>query len=121
MPKSEIPPGCVLIRLADLAALIAARPGQLPPGPAEPPRQPEGAWSGLAAAVAMCTARLGENRDLGPGHLAEGIPPEYIIAPLVAMAAAGLRACLEDGAEAFLRDMGLIAAARGRGPDGEPL
>jgi len=69
----------------------------------------------------MLTARLGENRDLGPGQLAQGIPPELIIAPLVAMAAAGLRGCLEDGAEAFLRDLGLTAAARGRGPDGEPL
>ena len=69
----------------------------------------------------MCTAHLGDNRDLGPGQLAQGIPPEFIIGPLVAMATAGLRGCLKDGAETFLRDMGLIAAARGRGPDGEPL
>lgn len=123
MPEPEIPPGHVLIRLADLAALIAAQRGQPSPGPAPagPPRQTGDAWSGLGAAVAMCTAHLGENRDLGHRQLAQGIPPELIIGPLVAMAAAALRGCLEDGAEAFLRDMGLLAAAQGRGPDGKPL
>lgn len=119
MPKTEVPPGCAVVRLADLAALLAARPSPASAGP-EPPRQPEDAWAGLGAAVALCTARLGK-QDVGPEQLADGIPPELIIAPLVAMAAAGLRGCLEDGAEAFLRDMGLIAATRGRGPDGEPL
>lgn len=114
MAKPEIPPGCVVIRLADLAALLAAVPAP------EPPRRADDAWSGLGAAVAMLTARLGK-QDVGPGQLAEGIPPEHIITALVAMAAAGLRGCLEDGAETFLRDLGLIAAARGRGPDGEPL
>jgi len=122
VPKPEIPPGCVLIRLADLAVLLASRPAQPPAGscPAEPARPSGDAWSGLAIAVAMVTARLGHH-DVDPGHLAAGTDAASIIRPLAAMASAGIRGCLEDGAEGFLRDMGLIAAARGRGPDGEPL
>jgi len=120
MCKREIPRGHALIRLADLAALLA---GQPPPGAAaaEPPAQAEDAWEGLASAVAMLTARLGRC-DIDLSQLADGAGAESVIGPLVAMAAAGLRHCLtEDGAGKFLRDMGAIAANRGRGPDGRAL
>ncbi len=114
MPKPEIPPGCVLIRLTDLAGLLAAR------SPAPEPDPPDDAWSGLGAAVAMVTARLGRH-DVGLDDLAEGIAAESIIAALVAMAAVGLRCCLEGRTEKFLQDMGEIAVTRGMGPDGKAL
>jgi hypothetical protein len=117
MPKPEIPRGCVLVRIEDLAALLAA---QYVPAPPEPSRKPEDAWAGLGAAIALVTERLG-HQDVGHGQLADGIPAECIIGPLVAMAAAGLRGCLDDGAEKLLQDMGLIALSRGHGPDGRPL
>ncbi len=123
MPKPEIPPGCVLIRVADLAALLAALPGQRPPAlvPAEPPQPPADAWRGLASAVALLTARLGHH-DIAPGQLADEADTAAIIAALVVMAAAALRGCLDDGAAmSLLQDLGVIAGRRGRGPDGETL
>lgn len=114
MPKPEMPPGCALVRITDLAALIAAQPRSVPAA------LPTDAWSGLASAVAMVTARLGRH-DVDVGQLADENDTASVIHALVAMASTGIRGCLEDGAEAFLRDLGLIAAARGRGPDGEPL
>jgi len=112
MPAPEIPPGYALVRLSDLAEMTAARP----PAP-EPPGD---AWSGLAAAVAMVTAKLSRH-DVDLSDLAEGVPPAGIIAALAVMAATGLRYCLEGSTEKLLRDMGELAAMRGRGPDGRQL
>lgn len=122
MPKHEIPPGCVLIRITDLAALLAALPQQPRPVPAgpKPSHQPEDAWDGLGAAIAMLTAHLGRH-DVDLGELAEGTDATSIIRPLVIMAGAGLRAGFKDQAGEFLRSMGAIAATRGRGRDGELL
>jgi hypothetical protein len=122
MPKPEIPRGFALVHLADLAALMAAaaRQAAAAPDPAAPPQPPADAWSGLASAVAMLTARIGRH-DVDLGQLADEADTAAIIAALVAMAAAGLRGCLDDGAEGFLQDLGVIAASRGRGPGGEPL
>jgi hypothetical protein len=113
----------VLIRVADLAALLAAPPGQRPVAPVatEPPQPPADAWRGLASAVAMLTARLGHH-DVDPRQLADEADTSAVITALVVMAAAGLRGCLDDGAAmSLLQDLGEIAAFRGRGPDGERL
>ena len=122
MPKPEIPPGCVLIRVADLAALLAVPPGSARPAldPAEPPQPPADTWRGLASAVALLTARLGHH-DVDPGQLADEADAASVISALVSVATASLRGCLEGGAEGFLQDLGVLAARRGRGPDGEAL
>lgn len=115
MAKPEIPRGYALVRLTDLAALLAERT------PPDPGPQPEDAWAGLAVAVAMVTAALGRH-DIDLEQLADGADPAGIIRVLVPLAAAGLRNCLTgDGVEKFLRDLGEIAAMRGRGPDGRQL
>ncbi len=114
MSKPEIPRGYALVRIADLAAL-AAQPA------AEPSRRPGTAWEGLATAVAMVTAALGRH-DVDLGQLADGAEPASIIRPLVVLAAAGLRARMdEDSVEKLLQSLGEIAAYRGHGPDGRPL
>jgi hypothetical protein len=114
MSKLEIPRGYALVRISDLVTL-SAQPA------AEPHRQPGSAWEGLAIAVAMVTAALGHH-DVDLGQLADGADPAAIIRALVPMAAAGLRNCLtEDSVGAFLRDLGEIAAYRGRDTDGRPL
>lgn len=115
MCKREIPRGCVVIRITDLAALIASDPAA-----AAPARTPEDAWSGLASAVAMLTAHLGRY-DVDIAQLADGTDAASIIRPLVIMASAGLRVGFQDQAEEFLQSMGALAATRGRGPDGRLL
>lgn len=122
MSKPEIPAGCVIIRLADLAALLAARPGPVPPlpVPAVPSQPGPDAWSGLASAVAMLTARIG-NHDVDLGQLADPADMASVVTALVAMASAALRGCLEDGAGQFLQDMGALAVNRGQDPEGRSL
>ena len=120
MCKREIPRGHVLLRIEDLAALLAAQSSPVT-ATAELPAPDGDAWAGLAVAIAMVTARLGHH-DADPGQLADETDAASIIRPLVAMAAEGLRGCLpEDGAQRLLQDMGLIAASRGIGPDGRKL
>ena len=115
MPKPEIPPGCVLIRLADLAALLATTGSQAPQ-----PAPYAASWEGLTAATSMLTGQLG-GHQVTRADLASGIAPEEIIGALVTLAAALLRVHQADSAPALLQYLGLIAASYGTGPDGEPL
>ena len=84
MQGHEIPPGYALVRLSGLVT----HAGQPPPDPGLR-RQPEDAWSELGAAVAMLTAKLG-NQNVSHDQLADGIPPEFIMSALAALAVPGV-------------------------------
>jgi hypothetical protein len=84
-----------------------------------PAGQPAGdvtTWAGIAAAVGLVSARLGGLR-IGHGDLAPDIPPAAVLAALLMITAAIVRAELgtEDGAH-VLRALGLLAAAEGAEP-----
>jgi hypothetical protein len=119
MPKREIPRGHVLLRIEDLAALLAGLPGRPAIPPADPPPPADDAWSGITAAVAMVTARLGGQGGDSIAQLADGVGPTAIIGALVSMTAAALKHCLDDDAEGFLQNMAMTAARRGCGLDEE--
>jgi len=109
---SAIPPGCVVIRLDDLVALLAGR-SATPPAP-----RPLGpTWEGLQAVVGMLTARLsGMSVDLG--DIAGDVPPEAISAVAVSLAASLLAALVPpDRATDLLRDLGVTALGQSAGTD----
>ena len=115
MPKREpVPPGCVVISIADLAALIAAaRPpdtGQAvraaPPSPS-----PGGtALPALRAAIAMLTSRIG-GAEVDDRDLIGDIPSAAVIAALAAIAVRALECGFPDVATiTVLRDLAMAAA-----------
>lgn len=114
MSKS-IPPGHVLIRLADLAELMVACSCREPQPPAY-----AATWEGLTAATGMLTVQLG-GHQLTRAEMASGVPDEEIIGALVTVSAGLLRVHHGDSAETLLQYLGLIAATGGTGPDGRPL
>jgi hypothetical protein len=112
--KIAVPPGHVLIRVEDFTALLAARKPEPAPPQAEHAALPDAAatWQGLAAVVALLTARLGGYR-IGPGDVADDVPPAAIVAAMLTLTAAALTQLLDDHGEALLRDLGLLAAREG--------
>jgi len=100
---SQVPLGCVVIRLDDLVALLAGR-AAAPPAP----RPPGASWPGLAVVVALLTARLG---GIAVDHGVTGdVPPETITGAAVMLAGSLLAALVpSDMAVALLRDLGLLA------------
>ncbi len=115
------PPGCVVVRIEDLAALVAAVRA---PGSATSDRARSGGaaapgtgWDALAATVALLTARLDNDASVSAASLAPDVAPSDITAVAVTIAAAWLRVSLPDRGGALLRDLGLLAAARGETPE----
>jgi hypothetical protein len=115
MSKLEIPPGHVVVRLADLAELLAARSSDAPQ-----PAPYAATWPGLTAATGMLTGHLG-GHQVDRAELARGTTDEAIIGALVTVGAGLLRAHHGDSAETLLQYLGLIAASCGTGPNGEAL
>jgi hypothetical protein len=100
MAKADraVPPGHVLIRLDDLAALIAAR--------ASAPDV--SAWQVLASVIAIVSARRAGLSDAG---LLGDVPPARALR-CMSMLATALTECLPgDAIEEALADIGLRAAA----------
>jgi hypothetical protein len=108
---TKILPGYALVRLDDLAALLAAGSPR-PTGPAaEQPPEPDGAtWQALGTAVGILTARI-HSTGTSHGDILGDTPPGPVIAALAVIAAAVLVTALPPGrAGALLEDLGLAAA-----------
>jgi hypothetical protein len=116
---TQIPPGYALVRLTDLAALLAARAAR-PPETTGATATCAAAWDGLAAATGMLTGELGSHQ-VNRADLAGGAPAEAVIGALVTVGAGLLKVHQPDSAAALLQYLGLVAASRSTGPDGEPL
>ena len=108
MTKLAVPPGYALVRLDDLAALLAHND----PAPQPPPPAPGATWQALAASVALITDKLG---GTGASHadVIGDLPPESVVRVLVILTAATLAALSPDKGTALLRDLGLLALGEG--------
>jgi hypothetical protein len=101
--KLAIPPGHVLLRIEDFAALYAAAHAPAPPAA---PQGERATMAGLAEAVSLLTARV-HGIDLG---LSGDVPHSAVTASLAVLAAAFLGHLLPaDRAAALLTDLGIIA------------
>jgi len=107
---SRPPPGFVLVRLDDLAALLAAQPAPGTPAAAPAPSAgpPAAPWEAFSSAVALITARTTAagvpDADLMDGAAA-------VIRALVTIAAAVIRAAIGPaGTGRLLQDLGALAA-----------
>jgi hypothetical protein len=104
---TKIPPGYVLISVADLAALHAARAD---PGPLAAPPDPKSARAtmpGLAEAIGLLAARV---HGIDSPGLSGDVPAPSVAAALVIIAAATLGQFLPDRGTRLLADLGVIAA-----------
>jgi hypothetical protein len=112
----QMPPGFVLVRLTDLAALLAAQDKAGDTSP-EPEAADGRAWEALAAAVGVVCAQLWRP-DVDPADLMADVPAESVVRFLAAIAAGLSRGAFADDGAAPLRDLGELAATRGN-PIGE--
>ncbi|MFI5062784.1 MAG: hypothetical protein ACHP9Z_02220 [Streptosporangiales bacterium] len=117
------PPGCVVIRVENLAALLADRaPGSTTGDRAGSNRPVQASaaatWEALAATVGLLTARLDGDAGISAADLAPDVPPAAIAAVALTIVTAWLRVLLPDEGAALLADLGLMAAARGEPPGG---
>jgi hypothetical protein len=116
MAKHEaVPPGHVLIRIEDLAWLLAtARPpgtGQpVQPSPPAGPPGGAGAFQALAIAIALLTKRLGGS-GVSDADLVGDTDPATVISALASVAARAM-ACAYPlpVVQAILRDLGVAVA-----------
>lgn len=119
MPKADraIPPGHVLIRLDDLAWLLArGRPpdaGQAVQ--ATPPAPPPGgrvaaAWPSLSVAIAMLTSRV-TRAGVSDGDLIGDADPAAVIRALASIAVRALECAFPDtGTMTVLQNLAMAAA-----------
>ena len=122
MAKHEsVPPGHVLIRLDDLAALLAAaRPpdaGQpvQPTPPVHPPDAGTTAWPALAVAISLITNRLGASGAVDADLIGD-VPAETIIGALAAIAARAMSCAYPmPVVQQVLRDLGMAVAREASG------
>jgi hypothetical protein len=107
----------VLIRIEDLAALLAARPpdaGQPEPATPPPPRPPGGAtaaWPALAAAIALLTSRIG-GAGVSDADLIGDTDPATVIRALAAIATRALECAWPDVATVTVLQNLAVAVAR---------
>ncbi len=106
MTKIAVPPGYALVRVADLAALQAAR-ADSSPAPAPPDPEPvEATLAGLAEAIGILTARANGQRLPLSGDVA----PTAVTGALAVIACAALAQLLPaDRGARLLADLGLAA------------
>jgi hypothetical protein len=112
MASEPLPPGHVLIRVEDLAALLAERPA------ADAPAAASGdagmTWPALTAAVALITDKLSGTRA-DPDALIGDVPASAVLRVLVILAA-GLGSALPPASvTGALRDLALYAAGQTSG------
>jgi hypothetical protein len=118
MAKADrtMPPGHVLIRIEDLAWLLAAArapdAGQ-PVQPSLPARKPGGAaaaWPALAVAVALITNRLGGS-GVADADLIGDVPAATVIGALASIGARAMDCAYpRPMVQAILRDLGTAVA-----------
>lgn len=106
MNASQIPPGHALVRLDDLAAMLAGRAAA---APAPPSARVGATWEGLQAVIGLLTARLA-GVAVDHGDVTGDVPAEAVSRTAVMLAGALLAALMpSDRAIELLRDLGLAA------------
>jgi hypothetical protein len=119
MAKHEpVPPGHVLIRIEDLAALLAAarppdagQPVQAAPPPGRPPSGAAAAWASLAVAIGLLTSRIG-GAGVSDDDLIGDTDPAVVIRALSAIATRALECAFPDVATVTVLQNLAVAVAR---------